>query len=572
MSAEAETQLNNPTSLEVSALSDEIVETMASLQPVAATYKGVVGHDAQWDDWSPAGVAALTAALKGFKERVRALPPQENRWSRLAARVMEDYLDVELDALDQADPLNDLNSIASPLQLIRMVFDSMDTSSREAWENIAARLERIDDAAEGYIGKLESHRAHKKLAAARQVRACIEQSLAQAGETSFFRSLAGAMRDKGIDDGALFERVQRGGAKACAVFGSLAEYLEQIYLPEAPVLEGVGRDRYLRHARRFLGMELDADETYAWGWDEVRSIQAAMRRAADEILPGAPLAEVFRLLKTDPARCAETPEELVRLMTERQERALSELDGSHFDIPEKLRKLHVRVAPKGGPLGAYYVMPSEDFSRPGTIFYSLGDNGPFPLFDEISTAYHEGFPGHHLQLGLQVSLTDRLCRFHRVSDGYCGYAEGWALYAERLMHELGYFEKPDYVLGMLCAQMARACRVVIDIGAHLDLPIPNDSPFHPGERWSFDLGVEMLRDVAQLAPDHAVSEMTRYLGWPGQAISYKVGERVILGLREEERARLGSAFNLKDFHAKVVGSGSVALQILREIIREGERP
>jgi uncharacterized protein (DUF885 family) len=558
----------NPISSEVHALSDEIVETMASFQPVSATFKGVPGHDAEWDDWSPAGVAKITAALTGFKARIRALPPQEGRWSRLAARVMEDFVDLELDALDQADPLNDLNSMASPLQLMRMVFDSMDTSSRQGWENIAERLDRIDDAAEGYILKLESHRAFKELAAARQVRAAIDQAMAQAGDTSFFRSLAGSMRAKGFDDSALVARVQRGGAKACAVFGSLAEYLEQVYLPEAPVEDAVGRERYLRHARRFLGMELDADETYAWGWSEVRSIQASIRRLADEILPGAPLAEVFRLLKTDPSRCAKDPEEFLRLMAERQARALKELEGSHFEIPDELRKLDIRIAPKGGPLGAYYVMPSEDFNRPGSIFYSLGDEGPIPLYDEISTAYHEGFPGHHLQVGLQVSLIDRLCRFHRLSEGYHGYAEGWALYAERLMHELGYFEKPDYVLGMLCAQMVRACRIVIDIGAHLDLPIPSDSPFHPGERWSFDLGVEMLRDWAELQPDHAVSEMNRYLGWPGQAISYKVGERVILGLREEERARLGSAFNLREFHAKVVGSGPVALQILREIIRD----
>jgi uncharacterized protein (DUF885 family) len=100
------------------------------------------------------------------------------------------------------------------------------------------------------------------------------------------------------------------------------------------------------------------------------------------------------------------------------------------------------------------------------------------------------------------------------------------------------------------------------------LPIPNDSPFHPGEKWSFELGVEMLRDWSELEESHAVSEMNRYLGWPGQAISYKVGERVILALREEEKARLGAAFNLREFHAKVVGSGPVALEILREIVQE----
>ena len=558
------------TASEVHALSDEIVETMAALQPINATFKGVPGHDGEWDDWSPTGVAKVTAALTGFQDRVRALPPQQDRWSRLAARVMEDFIDLELDALDQADPLNDLNSIASPLQLIRMVFDSMDTSSPRGWENIAARLDHIDEAAEGYILKLESHRAFKELAAARQVRAVIDQALVHSGDRSFFRSLPAAMRGKGIDDSALVGKVQRGSAKACAVFGSLAEYLSQVYLPEVTTEDGVGRERYLRHARRFLGMELDADETYAWGWSEVRSIREAIRRVAEEILPGGSLAEVFHLIKTDPSRSSKGHEDFVRQMRERQERALSELDGSHFEIPDQLRKLDVRIAPKGGPLGAYYMMPSEDFSRPGAIFYSLGEEGPIPLFDQISTAYHEGFPGHHLQVGLQVSLTERLCRFHRLSDGYHGYAEGWALYAERLMHELGYLERPDYVLGMLCAQMTRACRVVIDIGSHLDLPIPNDSPFHPGERWSFDLGVEMLRDLCGLQTNHAVSEMTRYLGWPGQAISYKVGERVILGLREEERARLGSAFNLREFHAKIVGSGPVALQILREIIREDD--
>jgi uncharacterized protein (DUF885 family) len=136
------------------------------------------------------------------------------------------------------------------------------------------------------------------------------------------------------------------------------------------------------------------------------------------------------------------------------------------------------------------------------------------------------------------------------------------------MHELGYFEKPDYVLGMLSAQMVRACRVVIDIGCHLDLQIPHDSIFHPGSRWNFDLGVAMLRDVAYVDEKTAESEMNRYLGWPGQAISYKIGERVILELREEERRRLGPEFDLKAFHAKVIGSGSVALRILKDIMRE----
>ena len=255
-------------------------------------------------------------------------------------------------------------------------------------------------------------------------------------------------------------------------------------------------------------------------------------------------------------------------MTERQHLALAELDGVHFDVPPAIKKLDVRIAPPGGSLGAYYVQPSEDYSRPGTVWYSIGDQRAIPLWDEVSTAYHEGFPGHHLQCGVQLSLADRLSRLHRVAIWHPGYGEGWALYAERLMDELGYLEKPEYVLGMLAAEMLRACRVVIDLGLHLGYRIPADAVFHPGEAWTFETAVEMLTNLAFLYPDYATSEVVRYLGWPGQAISYKLGARVILELRAEWRARRAGEADLKEFHARVLGSGPVGLDHLRELVME----
>ena len=234
---------------------------------------------------------------------------------------------------------------------------------------------------------------------------------------------------------------------------------------------------------------------------------------------------------------------------------------AHFDVPDVIRHVDVKEAPPGGPLGAYYVPPSEDFSRRGAICYQLAGDGPYPLWDEVSTAYHEGFPGHHLQCGLQVSFTESLCRLHRVAYGYSGFAEGWALYVEQLMSELGYYDKPDYELGMLANQMMRACRVVIDIGAHLSLPIPDGACFRPGERWTYDVAVEMMERLGGMEHDTALSEVTRYFGWPGQAISYKVGQRAMLALREEhQRAKLG---DLKDFHARVLACGNVSLDLLR---------
>jgi uncharacterized protein (DUF885 family) len=255
-------------------------------------------------------------------------------------------------------------------------------------------------------------------------------------------------------------------------------------------------------------------------------------------------------------------------MQERQEVALLELDGSHFDIPELARTVETKLAPPGSLIGAYYISPSEDFSRPGSIWFSVGDNETIPIWDNVSTAYHEGFPGHHLQTGVQMSLEEHTSRLQRVWVWYSGSGEGWALYSERLMRELGYFEKPEYVFGMLASEILRACRVAIDIGMHLGLTIPEGQPFHPGEEWSFDTAVEMMTDYAGQLPDYARSEVTRYLGWPGQAPAYKIGERVILDLREERRAKLGSEFDLKQFHADVLEAGPVGLDLLREFVRD----
>jgi uncharacterized protein (DUF885 family) len=146
-------------------------------------------------------------------------------------------------------------------------------------------------------------------------------------------------------------------------------------------------------------------------------------------------------------------------MQERQEIALRELDGTHFDVPEPIRTIAVKMAPPGGSLGAYYYSPSEDFSRPGTVYWSKGDKQQIHLFDEVSTAYHEGFPGHHLQTGLQLTAGDRFSRLQKLMVWYSGSGEGWALYAEDLMEELGYLEKPDYVMGKLCVAGPRLRRV-----------------------------------------------------------------------------------------------------------------
>jgi uncharacterized protein (DUF885 family) len=146
-----------------------------------------------------------------------------------------------------------------------------------------------------------------------------------------------------------------------------------------------------------------------------------------------------------------------------------------------------------------------------------------------------------------------------------GHGEGWALYAERLMDDLGYLADPADKLGMLDAQGFRAARVVVDIGMHLELEIPRDNPFgfHPGERWTPELGLEFMRQHCRMEDSFIRFEVNRYLGWPGQAPSYKVGERIWLQAREDAKARHGSAFDLKEFHRGALDLGSIGLDPLR---------
>ncbi|MDC3961375.1 DUF885 domain-containing protein [Polyangium jinanense] len=552
----------------VFALSDALLEDIAARRPTSATFWAVRGHDHAWDDFGPEGAESTAAMLASYRRQLDALPAPERTEDRIAARVMRDFLDVELDRIVQGDHIADLNNIASPFQHIRMVLDVMDTSSRAGWESMITRLSTIDRATSSYRRALEAGLRRGKTVAVRQVDAALAQGRVHAGEASFFRTLAPAFAQSSAFDPALAGPLECGIEHARRAYGELTEWLEQTYRPAARAEDGVGEEVYARKARSFLGISIDLRETFAWGFAQIREIDARMREIAAEIQPGASVDEVIRLLETDPARCAHGPDDLVRVVAEWQTRAVEALAGVHFDIPTPARRVDVKLAPPGSTIGAYYMPPSDDFSRPGTIWYSPGEREQFPLYMELSRAYHEGFPGHHLQLSMQVSFQHRLSRQHRVvmSDYQTGYAEGWALYAERLMDELGFLSKPEYVLGLLVCQMMRACRVVLDIGAHLGLHAPPDAPFRPGARIDYAYGVEMLTRVGRTPPDHAASEMTRYLGWPGQAIAYKVGEREILGLRDELRARQGSSFDLKTFHADLLGVGSVGLGALRELL------
>ncbi len=548
-------------------LSSEIVDELARTFPDIATEVGIAGHDDRWTDLSPEGSESALRTLRVLRRRVDTLPEPENDWERVAIELAKVTLDEEASYFEHEDHLRALNSMASPLQGMREVWDHMAKESDEDWTNIVYRLERLPAALDGYRTSLDEGRRKGMAVAERQVRAAVEQCRVSAGPTSRLIKLLDAY--EAVDGSeAMVGRLETAVTDARAAFSELADYLADTYATDAAERDGVGSERYVRAAYEFLGTNIDPVATYHWGWEQIAELSVQMKAVAAEIKPGASMAEIDEILRKDPERTVPDSAALSSFIQERLDDALDRLAGVHFDVPEQIRTVTVNIAPPGGSLGAYYVGPSEDFSRPGSVWWSLTPEGPYPVFDEVSTAYHEGFPGHHLQVGVQVSLAEKLSRLHRLWVWKSGAGEGWALYAERFMNELGFFEKPDYVLGWLSGQMLRACRVVIDIGSHLDLEIPQFQPFHPGEKWTFDRAVEMLVEYAALGRPYAESEVTRYLGWPGQAISYKVGENAILEIRDEAKARLGSAFDAKAFHAHLLEVGPVGLDLLRaELVR-----
>lgn len=557
------------TESDIFALSSTVVDDLVSIRPEVGTHLGLSGEDHRWGDTSPAGFEAVHEFWKSVQAAAAACS-SATRSEEVAKAVLLAEAAQQIQVIGAGLHFLDLNNIASPWQSIRDIFDQMPDDTVLAWENIIARMKTIDAPLDGYRSCLATGLTNGTLAAQRQGTVAIEQGRTAAGPESGFNSLIGRLEEASttsseIADADLAPALSAAIDNAKRHIASMTDWLETDYLPHAPVADAVGRDRYIRSAEQFLGTTIDPDELYAWGWSEIRRLGERLDLLAAKIDSEVSATDVVKMLHNDPERAAHGVDEFVALMQARQEQALADLDGSHFEVPEPIHTIEVKTAPPGGALAPYYSPPSEDFSRPGRVWYPVGDRTIFPLFEEITTAYHEGFPGHHLQVGWQNAMSEELSRFHRLLTWYPGSGEGWALYAETLMGELGYLELPDYEIGLVASQLLRSCRIVIDIGMHCELTIPDDQPFHPGETWSYENAVEMLETIAFTATPMAESEIVRYFGWPGQAISYKVGERAILGLREEFRGR--PDFDQKAFHANVLSVGSVGLDLLEELVR-----
>lgn len=546
-------------------LADAYVREYAALDPIWATSAGVAGHDHELTDYSPAGNEARVELDRRTLAAVADAPVTSER-DRIAAAVMRERLETALAAHETGEDVRDLRVIASPVQEVRACFDLMAYDTPEDWEVAAERLAGVPTAIESLRARFEEGRRVGLLAARRQVLACAQQAATWGGTADepapFYMHLA-ADHERRFGPGPRQDVLDRHARAATEAYADLARYLRDTYAPDASERDAVGPERYAVMARAYTGAQLDLDDTYAWGWDELHRIEDAMVDCARRIVPDSTIAEAAEHLERDNARAIDGVDAFLEWNQQLIDERIAQLHGTHFDIPEPVRTCEAMIAPPGGAAAMYYTSPSEDFSRPGRTWYPTLGHTRFPLWREVTTVHHEAVPGHHLQIAQVQYLADVLSRFQRVTF-VSGHGEGWALYAERLMGELGYLDDPAYELGMLAAQAMRAVRVIVDIGMHLERTIPAGEDYHPGERWTPELALPFVVERSRQPADFMASEVDRYLGWPGQAISYKVGERVWLEARADARARHGTDFDLAAWHSYALDLGSMGLDPLRE--------
>jgi len=547
------------TPTEIDRIAEEWVATLIDLSPEVAIYIGVPGRLGEYGDYSPDGHAAQVAAMTRTIRELEAATPVD-AVDRVTQTDLLAELRLGIEGHEAKLEERDLNVIASPAQDIREVFDLMDHATGDDWATIAQRMGNVPGAIHGYLATLRAGIADGVVPARRQVVEVASQARKHSDPLGFFFDLAGSAR---LGDGSevpasIAADLQRGAEAAATAYGELAEFLEIELAPVATEQDGVGRELYALRSRHFLGAVIDLDETYEWGIAELQRMVDEQTAVAGRIVPGASVEEAIAFLDADQGRKLHGTDELQRWMQKTADRAVTELAGTYFDIPDPVRRLECMIAPTQEG-GIYYTGPSDDFSRPGRMWWSVPEGvTEFDTWRELTTVYHEGVPGHHLQIGQAVYNRAELNLWRRGLAGTSGMVEGWALYAERLMEELGFLEDPADRLGMLDGQRMRAARVVLDIGVHLGKPTLEGDGV-----WDADYALAFMRRNVNMDDAFVRFEVNRYLGWPGQAPSYKVGQRIWEQIRAAAQRRDGDAFSFKDFHKKALDLGGVGLDTLK---------
>jgi uncharacterized protein (DUF885 family) len=542
------------------ALSDEW-EYRLREEPEFATEIGDYRYNDRWSDLSRDHVEEHRRELIGWLERFRAIDTagfteQETLNHKLMVRDLEEDLE-EIRLKNYVMPVDQLEGIhlLVPLYMSLAPLDSL-----KDYEDYLARLRGVPLLFDQAIELMREGRAERlmppRFLLDKTVQQCREIIMKAGAESVFARQtlrVPGAMarsehrRLLGAIVRAIDEQVR-------PAYEKLAAFIATEYAPAGRSDAGIwslpgGEERYRFAVRKFTTTDMDPESIHRLGLEEVARIEAEQTVIAKKS-GFADLRAFRRWLRTERSFFAASRGQLLetyRYHIDRMKSELPKLFGRLPGIPLEVRPMQ-EYRENEAP-GAEYWPGTPDGSRPGIVYVNTGDHEHRSLVGVESTAYHEALPGHHLQMALSETLSG-LPSFRRHA-AYCAYCEGWALYSERLGKEVGFYEDPYSDFGRLSSELLRAVRLVVDTGLHQ-------------RRWTREQVMEYFREHSSEDEPDIQAETDRYIVMPGQALSYKAGETVILALRDRAKERLGRRYDTRAFHDMVLGGGALPLDVLAE--------
>jgi uncharacterized protein (DUF885 family) len=535
--------------------------------PIEATSLGDRRFDAKLSDITPAGRSRERKRLQALRDRVEAVPfvtlSEADRVTRtmLAQAIADDLARIDCDLVAWlVDPLD------GPQVSFLNVPAQMPIRTRAEADAMVARFNAMGPWVDDLIANLQRGLREKRVATKSQVDRVLGQLDALAKEPIDEWTLVGAARNVPADwSPADRERFagQLRAAVETSVRPAFARYRDFIAKEIAPVarpqekvgltnLPG-GADAYTKLARIHTSLELSPDRLHKIGLSEIERIDAEMAALGAKVLGTSDRAEILRRLRTDPKLHFTTRDEVETKARETLARAQAAVPKWFGEKKPRAACEVVRMEEHEEQHStiAYYRQPAIDGSRPGRYYINTWAADTRPRYEAEALAFHEAVPGHHLQIAISQELTD-LPEF-RKHLGCTAFVEGWALYTERLADEMGLYSSDLDRIGMLSYEAWRASRLVVDTGMH-------------AMGWSRQQAIDYMVAHTALAENNIANEVDRYIGWPGQALAYKVGQMEFLHLRDRWKTAQGDRYDIRAFHDLVLRHGAVTLPTLQQLV------
>ena len=547
---------------ELRALADEYWEYILRTEPTEAHMLGDYRYLGQFEEVSREAEDADIAARRSFAQKAREFDVSEMSSSDLTTLETLIYLtEINASVAEMRQAEFGVDPIFGPQVIPGVIFPQMTVETAahadQMLDKYVAFARYVDQSTERLREGIARGRVNAEFAVARTIEA-LNALLETPVEESPFLSVQ--MPKSFSDEDAAAWREKAATIVAGTVNPAFERYRDVIRDEVGPVarpderagLFGLddGELIYSRLIDQYTTLSMQPEEIHQIGLDQIDKLAREYVEIAGPVVGTTVLEEIFKALREDKSLYHTTGAGVVAASEEAFAKAKAEM-GDWFGRLPKTDCFVQEI--KEGPV-AFYFPPAEDGSREGTFFMNTADPTSWGTFEIEATAFHEGIPGHHLQLAIAQELGDSIPAFQRNAF-ISAYGEGWGLYTERLADEMGIYGSELDRIGMLQADSMRACRLVVDTGM-LALG------------WSRQQGIDYVAANSPMSMHTIVEEIDRYLTMPGQAVSYMIGRLEIQRMRAEAEARMGDRFDIKGFHDAVLGSGIVTLPTLDRIIRE----